>query len=42
MNTEMMILAIDNRIALLRGRTGRDNGAIVKKLERRRRKLTSN
>ena len=33
------ILAIENRIALLRGRSGRDNGAIIKKLERRLRKL---
>ena len=33
------ILAIENRIALLRGRSGRDNGKIVKKLERRLRAL---
>ena len=33
------ILAIENRIALLRGRTGRENGKIVKKLERRLRAL---
>ena len=33
MNTS--ILALENRIALLRGRTGRDNGKIIKKLERR-------
>ena len=35
------ILAIENRIALLRGRSGRDNGKIVKKLERRLRALKS-
>ena len=35
------ILAIENRIALLRGRTGRENGKIVKKLERRLRALKS-
>ena len=29
------ILSLENRIALLRGRTGRDNGKIIKKLERR-------
>lgn len=28
------ILSIENRIALLRGRTGRENGKIIKKLER--------
>ena len=33
------ILAIENRIALLRGRTGRENGAIIKKQERRLRRL---
>lgn len=33
------ILAIENRIALLRGRTGKENGKIVKKLERRLRAL---
>ena len=33
MNTS--ILALENRIALLRGRTGRENGKIIKKLERR-------
>ena len=36
------ILAIENRIALLQGRTGRDNGKIIKKLQRKLRKLTSN
>ena len=33
------ILAIENRIALLRGRSGRENGKIIKKLERRLRAL---
>ena len=33
------IIAIENRIALLRGRTGRENGKIIKKLERQLRKL---
>ena len=33
------VLALENRIALLRGRTGKENGKIVKKLERRLRKL---
>ena len=36
------ILAIENRIALLQGRTGKENGKIVKKLKRRLRQLTSN
>lgn len=39
MNTS--IIAIENRIALLRGRTGRENGKIIKKLERRLRALKS-
>ena len=33
------VLALENRIALLRGRTGKENGKIVKKLERRLRAL---
>ena len=33
------ILAIENRIALLQGRTGKENGKIVKKLQRRLRSL---
>ena len=37
----MDILALENRIALLRGRSGRENGKIVKKLERRLRRLRS-
>ena len=41
MTTEMKILATENRIALLRGRSGRDNGKIVKKLERKLRQLRS-
>ena len=35
------ILAIENRIALLRGRTGKENGKIIKKLERRIRAIQS-
>lgn len=35
----MEILALENRIALLRGRSGRENGKIIKKLERRLRRL---
>ena len=37
----MEILALENRIELLRGRTGRENGKIIKKLQRRLRRLTS-
>ena len=33
------ILAIENRIALLQGRSGRENGKIVKKLQRKLRRL---
>ena len=40
MNNE--ILALENRIELLRGRSGRENGRIINKLRRRLRKLTSN
>ena len=36
------ILNLENRIALLQGRTGRENGKIIKKLQRRLRKLTNN
>ena len=32
------ILALENRIALLRGRSGRENGKIIRKLERKLRK----
>ena len=35
------VLALENRIALLRGRTGRENGKLIKKLERRLRALKS-
>ena len=35
------IIAIENRIALLRGRTGKENGKIIKKLERRIRAIQS-
>ena len=35
------ILSLENRIALLQGRTGRENGKIIKKLERRIRALQS-
>lgn len=38
--TEMVeILALENRIALLQSRTGRENGKIIKKLQRRLRRL---
>ena len=33
------VLNNENRIALLQGRTGKENGKIVKKLLRRQRKL---
>ena len=33
------ILSIENRIALLHGRTGRENGKIIKKLQRQLRWL---
>lgn len=33
------ILSLENRITLLRGRTGRENGKLIKKLERRIRAL---
>ena len=35
------VLALENRIELLRGRSGRENGKIVKKLQRRLRRLNS-
>jgi hypothetical protein len=35
------ILNLENRIALMRGRTGRENSKIIRKLERRLRKLDS-
>ena len=33
------ILSIENRIALLQGRTGKENGKIIRKLQRRLRAL---
>ena len=36
---EATILSIENRIALLQGRTGRENGKIIKKLQRQLRAL---
>ena len=33
------ILTIENRIALLQGRTSKENGKIIKKLQRKLRKL---
>ena len=36
---EIEILTTENRIALLQGRTGKENGKIVKKLQRKLRKL---
>lgn len=35
------ILNLENRINTLRGRSGRENGKIVKKLQRRLRRLRS-
>lgn len=35
------VLDLENRIVLLRGRTGRENGKLIKKLERRIRTLQS-
>jgi hypothetical protein len=35
------ILSIENRIALLQGRSGRENGTIVKELQRQLRQLKS-
>ena len=35
------ILSLENRITLLRGRTGRENGKVIKKLERLLRALRS-
>lgn len=39
MTREFEIQQIKNRIALLKSRTGAENGNIIKKLERRLRKL---
>jgi hypothetical protein len=41
MTNTQRIAAIDLRIALLQSRDGRDNGNIVKKLLREKRKLTA-
>lgn len=35
------VLALENRIVLLRGRTDKENGKIIKKLERRIRAIQS-
>ena len=35
------ILALENHIAMLKGRSGRENGKIIKKLQRRLRRLNS-
>ena len=35
------VLNLENRIALLQGRTGKENGKIIKKLQRRLRKVIS-
>ena len=35
----MEIMLTENRIALLQGRTGRENGKIIKKLQRKLRRL---
>ena len=39
---ELKILIIDNRLALLQSRTGKENGNIIKKLLRKRRALAAN
>ena len=36
---DIEILTTENRIAQLRGRTGRENGKIIKKLQRKLRRL---
>ena len=38
---ELKLALIDNRIALLQSRDGKDNGNIVKKLLRERRKIVA-
>ena len=42
MTNTQKINAIDIRIALLRSRTTKENGRVVKKLLRKRRKLAAN
>ena len=41
MTKEMKIAAIDARIALLQSRTSKENGRIIKKLLRQRRRLAA-
>ena len=41
MTNEMKIAMIDNRIALLQSRSGKENGRIIKKLIRERRRLAA-
>ena len=41
MENVIEIMLLENRIALLQGRTGKDNGKIVKKLQRRLRQLNA-
>ena len=36
---EIEILATENRVNTLRGRTGKENGKIIKKLQRKLRRL---
>ena len=42
MTNAQKIAAIDSRIALLQARTGKENGNIIKKLLRERRRLAAN
>lgn len=39
MTIEMRVAMIDNRIALLESRAGRENSAVIRKLKRKRRAL---
>ena len=39
MTIEMRVAMIDNRIALLESRAGRENAAVIRKLKRKRRAL---
>ena len=41
MTNAQKIAAIDSRIALLQSRTGKENGRIIKKLIRQRRRLAA-
>lgn len=38
-NKEMRITRLENRIALMKGRSGRENGNVIKKCERQLRNL---